>query len=86
LELPLYGYGSRDTFYAKSVVSKNAEPLNEEQLESFWRFVTEEGVGAEYPWFSIANLYGGFGSQINVPKSDDSASSDSDALWVFQVC
>ncbi|KAF4635820.1 hypothetical protein G7Y89_g2261 [Cudoniella acicularis] len=75
-------YTEHDTFYAKSVVTKNAEPLTYAALLSYWKYmITNQGQG---PFFSIINLYGGPGSQINVPSPDSSAYSDRSALWVFQ--
>jgi hypothetical protein len=61
--------------------------LAAEEWNAFWSFVIEQGQGAKAPspWFSIINLYGGAGSQINVPLSNSSAYPDRDALWVFQV-
>ncbi|KAB8304310.1 hypothetical protein EYC80_003720 [Monilinia laxa] len=84
LEEPLTGYDAHDTFYAKSVVTKNEEPLTSTQLASFFNFILNEGKNAPSPWYTIINLYGGPGSQINVPSSDSSAYSDRGALWVFQ--
>lgn len=85
LSLPLTGYNSHDTFYAKSIVSKNEKPLTQAKLTSFWSYALNEGRNAPSPWYSIINLYGGASSQINVPSPDSSAYSDRDALWVFQV-
>lgn len=81
------GTGQNDTFYAKSLVTKTAQPLAAEEWNAFWSFVIDQGQGAKAPspWFSIINLYGGAGSQINVPLSNSSAYPDRDALWVFQV-
>lgn len=85
LEEPLTGYEAHDTFYAKSVVTKNAQPLTTAQLTSFFSFLLSEGKSAPSPWYSIIDLYGGAGSQVNVPSSDSSAYSARDAHWVFQV-
>ncbi|KAI9648142.1 hypothetical protein NHQ30_002774 [Ciborinia camelliae] len=84
LQQPLSGYVAHDTFYAKSVVSKNAEPLTTAQLTSFFSYLLNQGKSAPSPWYSIIGLYGGVGSQINVPSPDASAYSDRDAHWVFQ--
>jgi hypothetical protein len=82
LQQPLRGYNKHDTFYAKSVVSKNDEPLSRDSIKSFWTYIiNNQGQG---PFYSIINLYGGPGSQINVPSPDSSAYSDRNALWVFQ--
>lgn len=76
------GYTLFDTFYAKSLVVKNEEPLTTKAIRSFWSYIlANQGKG---PFFSIINLYGGPTSQINVPSPNSSAYSDRDALWVFQ--
>ena len=75
-------YTKHDTFYAKSLVVKNEEPLTTDAIRSFWSYViANQGKG---PFFSIINLYGGPNSQINVPSPNSSAYSDRGALWVFQ--
>ncbi|PQE16954.1 glucooligosaccharide oxidase protein [Rutstroemia sp. NJR-2017a BBW] len=81
---PLTGYNAHDTFYAKSVVTKNAQPLTNAQLTSFFSFLINKGRNAPGDWYSIIDLYGGAGSQVNVPSADASAYSDRDAHWVIQ--
>jgi hypothetical protein len=77
LKVPLTGFDHHDTFYAKSLVVKNAEPLTREELSSFWTFVINEGKTNGFGWFSIINLYGGAGSVINVPQKGEAALADS---------
>jgi hypothetical protein len=75
-------YNDHDTFYAKSLVVKNSEPLTTAAIKSFFSYViVNQGAG---PFFSIINLYGGPNSQINAPPPVSSAYSDRQALWVFQ--
>ncbi|EKD20480.1 glucooligosaccharide oxidase [Drepanopeziza brunnea f. sp. 'multigermtubi' MB_m1] len=75
-------YTSHDTFYAKSIVSKNARPLTTAAIRAFWAYMVDnQGKG---PFYSIINLYGGPGSAINAPSPDSSAYSERDTLWVFQ--
>ncbi|CZR56892.1 related to reticuline oxidase precursor; berberine bridge enzyme [Phialocephala subalpina] len=77
-----HGYAKHDTFYAKSVVSKDDEPLTPATWLSYTTWMlANQGQG---PWFSINNLYGGPGSAINAVSADESAYSDREALWVFQ--
>jgi hypothetical protein len=84
LSEPLSGYSAHDTFYTKSIVSHNTQPLTLAALESFWGYVINQG--RSFPgWFSIINLYGGRDSQINIQPLAPSSYSDRDALWVFQV-
>jgi len=75
-------YDLHDTFYAKSLVTKNSEPLDSAAIKSFWSYVIAKQGQSQ--WFSIINLYGGPNSAINVPSPDSSAYSDREALWVFQ--
>lgn len=84
LQVPLTGYDAHDTFYAKSVVTKNAQPLTNSQLTSYFTYILNQGRNAPSPWYTIIDLYGGAGSQVNAPSSDSSAYSDRDAHWVFQ--
>lgn len=86
LKQPLTGYNLHDTFYAKSVVTKNAAPLTSAALTSFFNYMVKQGRNPPSPWFSIINLYGGANSVINKPAVGSSAYSDRDALWVIQVC
>ncbi len=75
-------YTLHDTFYAKSLVSKNAHPLTTTAIRAFWSYIiANRGKG---PFYSIINLYGAPGSAINAPSPDSSTYSDRDALWVFQ--
>lgn len=75
-------YTKHDTFYAKSVVSKEEEPLTPASWLSYTTWMaSHQGQG---PWFSINNLYGGPGSAINAISPDESAYSDRNSLWVFQ--
>lgn len=82
LQQPLSGYNLHDTFYAKSIVTKNAKPLSTAAIRSFWSYViNHQGQG---PFFSITNLYGGPGSQINIPPVHGSSFANRDAMWVIQ--
>jgi hypothetical protein len=83
---PLTGYSAHDTFYAKSIVTHNSQPLTLTALKSFFNYVITQGRTSTDPWFTIINLYGGIDSQINnvKPGAAPSAYSDRDALWVFQ--
>jgi len=76
-------YTYHDTFYAKSVVTREAQPLTPTSMSSFFTYMISHR-GSNSPFFSIVDLYGGPGSAINVPSSTSSAYSDRDALWVFQ--
>lgn len=75
-------YTKHDTFYAKSVVSKEDEPLTPAAWLSYTTWMASHQ--RQGPWFSINNLYGGPGSFINAVSSNESAYSDRESLWVFQ--
>lgn len=83
LSQPLgHQYKQHDTFYAKSVVSKETEPLT---LATWLSYTTWMASHQDQgPWFSLINLYGGPGSAINTVSPDVSAYSDRASLWVFQ--
>jgi Berberine and berberine like/FAD binding domain/Chitin recognition protein len=85
LRQPLTGYSAHNSFYAKSIVTHNAQPLTAGALKSFFNYVITKGRASPISWFTIINLYGGIDSQINSIPATASAYSDRDALWVFQI-
>ncbi|MCJ1439512.1 hypothetical protein MMC27_008906 [Xylographa pallens] len=84
LSEPLTDYNAHDDFFAKSLVSPESDPLTSDALTSYFDYIIANGVGAPNPWFSIINLYGGAGSQINIQDPSSSAYADRSSLWVFQ--
>ncbi|MCJ1322696.1 hypothetical protein MMC15_008045 [Xylographa vitiligo] len=84
LSEPLTDYDAHDDFFAKSLVSPESDPLTSDALTSYFNYIITNGVGAPNPWFSIINLYGGAGSQINAQDPSSSAYADRSSLWVFQ--
>jgi len=82
---PLTGYNNHQTFYSKSIVTREAEPLTRNALESFFGYVIDKGLSATHPWNTFISLYGGKDSQINKPSPRSAAYSHRDSLWVFQV-
>ena len=83
LKQTLTGYNLHDTFFAKSVVVPRSTPLTTAALDNYFNYIISS-KGKAQSWFSIFNLYGGPGSQINVPAVSSSAYSDRSALWVVQ--
>jgi hypothetical protein len=79
---PVHGYNAHDNFYAKSVTVP--EPLSDAALTAYFDYIISQGASAPTSWFSIINLYGGPGSQINAKDSNFAAYSDRNALWVAQ--
>jgi len=84
LKQPLHNYSEHNTFYAKSVVTKNSAPLETKAIQSFWQYMVDNQNNGTLPFYSIINLYGGPESAINGPESSASSYVDRDALWVFQ--
>jgi hypothetical protein len=82
---PVHGYNKHDNFFAKSVTIPETQPLTNAGLTSYFNYIKNSGVSnAPVSWFSIANVYGGPGSQINNKDTTFAAYSDRDSLWVFQ--
>lgn len=86
LAQPLTNYAQHDTFYAKSIVTKNSEPVSEAAALNFFSYMINkaQSISSIGSWFTIINIYGGFDSQINVPAVGSSAFGERDALWVIQ--
>jgi hypothetical protein len=85
LVTPVHGYDSHDNFFAKSVTVPEAQPLTNAGLTNYFNYIKSSGINnAPVSWFSIANVYGGAGSQINTKGVDFAAYSDRNSLWVFQ--
>ncbi|KAG4414239.1 hypothetical protein IFR04_012611 [Cadophora malorum] len=81
---PLSGYDIHQTFYTKSTLTREAKPLTEAALRSFFTFVVNKGLSATNPWSTLINLYGGKDSQVNAPSPGSSAYPHRDSLWVIQ--
>ncbi|XP_014551168.1 Glucooligosaccharide oxidase [Bipolaris victoriae FI3] len=81
---PLNGYNNHQTFYTKSVVTREAQPLSKQAITSYFRFIIDKGLTATFPWETFISLYGGKDSQINTPAAASAAYSHRDSLWVFQ--
>ncbi|KAB2098641.1 hypothetical protein AG0111_0g13105 [Alternaria gaisen] len=84
LREPLTGYNNHQTFYTKSVVTREAKPLTKVALASYFQYTIDKGLTAAFPWNTFISLYGGKDSQINTPAADSAAYSHRDSLWVFQ--
>ncbi|KAA8564783.1 hypothetical protein MFRU_008g03760 [Monilinia fructicola] len=83
LAQPLQNYNLHDTFYVKSLVTKNENPLTPEAVHAFFTYILSH-QSPETPYFSIINLYGAPGSAIDSGALSSSSHADMDALWVFQ--
>lgn len=67
LAQPLTGYDEHDTFYAKSIVTKEEEPITEAASLSFWKYAIEQAqaISSIGTWFTIINIYGGHDSKFS---------------------
>jgi hypothetical protein len=83
LQQPLgNAYNKHDTFYAKSITTRQSVPLSRAAFKSWWQYIISNR--SQGPFFTIISLYGGSSSAINIPTSSSSAYSDRDSLWTIQ--
>ncbi|THU98373.1 FAD-binding domain-containing protein [Dendrothele bispora CBS 962.96] len=64
---------SRDTFYAKSVMTPEQVPMTEEAMKAFITYLGTEGISSNTSWFVEVELYGGSNSAINAVPLDSTA-------------
>ncbi|KAL7267896.1 hypothetical protein RUND412_009501, partial [Rhizina undulata] len=84
-----FEYQEHDTFFVKSLVTPESQPLTKDALVNFFNYLQTHGENYTNDWFIIVNLYGGGDSLINVPPPSTSPNSTSsfahrDSLFVFQ--
>jgi hypothetical protein len=84
LSEPVHGYSAHDDFFASSVTVPESSPLTADALNSYFSYMISNGESPPTPWFSIINLYGGLGSQINTKDTTFAAYADRSSLWVAQ--
>ncbi|KAL8912101.1 MAG: hypothetical protein Q9171_002817 [Xanthocarpia ochracea] len=84
LTQPTTGYNQHDNFFAKSLVVPTSGQFTATTLTSYFDYIIKNGVNSANPWFSIINLYGGPGSEINTKSTSFSAYSHRTSLWVIQ--
>ncbi|KAL3419893.1 hypothetical protein PVAG01_08392 [Phlyctema vagabunda] len=85
LTMPTSGYDAHQTFYAKSLVTRESKPLTKAAVTSVFEYLIEKGLTSSYPWNVFFDLYGGIDSQINVPSVDSSAYAHRDSLFTIQM-
>ncbi|KAF8196452.1 glucooligosaccharide oxidase [Pholiota molesta] len=73
-----------DTFYAKSLMTPEAQPMSEEALQAFMDVVANEGFTTEVGWFFQAELFGGQNSAINAVATAATAFSRRNSLFTIQ--
>ncbi|KAJ7580899.1 hypothetical protein C8J56DRAFT_1103208 [Mycena floridula] len=64
---------SRDTFYAKSIMTPEAVPMSQDAMSTFITYLGNEGFKFNGSWFVEVELYGGSNSAINSVPLDATA-------------
>ncbi|KAH9484713.1 Carbohydrate oxidase [Psilocybe cubensis] len=73
-----------DTFYAKSLMTPEKEPMSDKALLAWMNTLANEGFNAPVGWFIQAELFGGHNSAINAVKSTDTAFARRSSLFTIQ--
>ncbi|KAJ7222553.1 glucooligosaccharide oxidase [Mycena pura] len=73
-----------DTFYAKSLMTPEASPMNRAAREAFMNTVATEGFASNTSWFFQAELFGGANSKINAVPLDETAFAHRSSLFTIQ--
>ncbi|KAK1223162.1 hypothetical protein PQX77_013967 [Marasmius sp. AFHP31] len=83
--LDLSGPDTTDTFYAKSLITPQGEPLSVDAAVSFMKYLSNEGFQSDTAWFMQVELYGGANSKINQVPVDSTAFVRRDTLFTWQL-
>ncbi|KAK1231407.1 hypothetical protein PQX77_005469 [Marasmius sp. AFHP31] len=73
-----------DTFYAKSLMTPEGEPMSDEACTSFMRYLAEDGFDSNMGWFFQIGLYGGRNSAINAVPANATSFIRRDTLFTMQ--
>ncbi|KAK1219137.1 hypothetical protein PQX77_018156 [Marasmius sp. AFHP31] len=76
---------TRDTFHTRSLMTPVGEPLSEDAVGRFVRYLSEEGWRSDTSWFMQIELYGGPNSKVNAVPVDESAFVRRDTLFTWQL-
>ncbi|GAA5977128.1 hypothetical protein JCM10908_004865 [Rhodotorula pacifica] len=74
---------SRDSFYAKSLMTPSTIPISIDVLESFFDYLFNASTSTK--WFVETDLYGGSNSYINSISPQNSSFGHRDKLLTFQL-
>ncbi|KAH9816209.1 hypothetical protein DFH28DRAFT_891880 [Melampsora americana] len=74
-----------DTFYAKSLVTPQAQPATNESLKALSNYFLKQGMSTSLSWFVQLQLYGGKGSFINSVPKESSSYLHRSSLWTIQL-
>ncbi|KAF7326967.1 Glucooligosaccharide oxidase [Mycena venus] len=73
-----------DTFYAKSLMTPQASPMNKAARTAFMNGLAHEGFTSNTSWFFQVELYGGSNSKINSVPTDETAFVHRSSLFTIQ--
>ncbi|KAK7055368.1 Glucooligosaccharide oxidase [Favolaschia claudopus] len=73
-----------DTFYAKSLMTPQASPMNQAARTAFMNGLAHEGFVSNMSWFFQVELYGGANSKINSVATDDTAFVHRSSMFTIQ--
>ncbi|KAF8522606.1 glucooligosaccharide oxidase [Hysterangium stoloniferum] len=73
-----------DTFYAKSVMTPEASPMDKRARDAFVKYMSEEGFDTDLVWDVELELYGGSHSAINAVPLDATAFAHRSSLFTMQ--
>jgi hypothetical protein len=76
---PQIGYVNHKMFYSKSFVTREAQPLTNEALTSYFQYIVDKGLTASFPWNTFISLYGEKDNQINRPAAESAAYTHRDS-------
>ncbi|KAK1225379.1 hypothetical protein PQX77_011689, partial [Marasmius sp. AFHP31] len=76
---------TRDTFYARSLMTPVGEPLSVDAVGRFVKYLSEEGWSSDTSWFMQVELYGGPNSKVNAVPVDETAFVRRDTLFTWQL-
>ncbi|EGG05209.1 uncharacterized protein MELLADRAFT_25025, partial [Melampsora larici-populina 98AG31] len=74
-----------DTFYAKSLVTPQAQPATNESIKALSNYFFNQGMSTSLNWFVQLQLYGGKGSFINSVPQESSSYLHRSSLWTIQL-
>ncbi|KAK0499698.1 glucooligosaccharide oxidase [Armillaria luteobubalina] len=79
------GPDSTDTFYAKSLMTPEGQPMTLDALTAFTKYLAYDGYASNTAWFMQFELYGGGNSVINSVNVDSTAFATRSALFTVQL-
>jgi len=73
-----------DTFYVKSLLTPESQPMTQESQRAFMEYLGNEGFVSKLDWFIEIEEFGGPGSVVNVVSPDATAFANRNALFLIQ--